>query len=134
MSEVKQINTFEEFYPYYLSQHRHPFNRKVRITGITLSLACIVNAIWLMHLGYLMISPIFYFVSMLFGHYIVEKNTPLLFKYPLWTLKADSLIAYRSKFDDEFNVKELEKYNITSLENDWFVRKSDKIDNAEKDD
>ncbi len=124
MSTVVQYKTYEEFYPYYLSQHRHPFNRKVSAVGTGIAVFGFLSGIWYLNFLTILSSFIFLIIIPMFGHYIVVKNKPLIFKYPQWTLMADFRLAYLVLFKEI--KQELEKYKITSLENDWKGRREDK--------
>lgn len=84
-----RIETFEEFWPYYLGEHRHPTCRALHFVGSTLALAWAVTAVvtgqpWLA-LAALVSGYGFAWV----GHFFVEKNRPASFKYPLWSFAAD---------------------------------------------
>ena len=117
MSTVVQYKTYEEFYPYYLSQHRHPFNRKLHFLGFVAFFGSLFYAIWYMSLYHLIVCPFSLLIFPFVGHYVVEKNKPLVFKYPKWTLQADFRLAYLVMLK-KIN-EELEKYKIVSLEDDW---------------
>jgi hypothetical protein len=81
--------TREEFWPYYLSQHLHPVNRRLHFIGTTFGLACL--AVWLLT------GRPFYFLAALLGsygfawagHFFFEKNKPATFHYPLLSFQAD---------------------------------------------
>ncbi len=88
MSEQK-ISSFQDFWPYYLAEHRLPSNRLLHYIGTALSLALLI---------YLLINQQWLYIPLCFvigygfawaGHFLVEKNKPATFKYPVWSLLAD---------------------------------------------
>lgn len=85
----KTINSFEEFWPFYLSEHRLPSNRILHYIGTALSLALLL--VFIVFKAWIYI-PLCFLVGYGFawsGHFIVEKNRPATFQYPLWSLIAD---------------------------------------------
>lgn len=88
MSEAR-YETFEEFWPYYLSEHRNPTNRGLHYLGTG-------TALGVFTLGTLTLNPFALPTAMVagygaawVGHFIVEKNRPATFKYPLFSLRGD---------------------------------------------
>jgi hypothetical protein len=83
------MKTFEEFWPFYLSEHARPMTRTLHFIGSTAAGALAITAAvrrdpkWL--LGALVAGYGFAWV----GHFGVEKNRPATFKHPLWSLAAD---------------------------------------------
>jgi hypothetical protein len=83
------MKTFQEFWPFYLSEHSLPVTRRLHFAGSTLGLAFVGSAIatrngWLA-LGALVSGYAFAWI----GHFGFEKNRPATFKYPLWSFIAD---------------------------------------------
>jgi hypothetical protein len=81
--------TYEEFWPYYVSQHLHPVTRVMHIVGTTLAILTLVAAIVfrapLLLIGVPLLGYGFAFAS----HFIWEKNRPATFGHPLWSFRAD---------------------------------------------
>src|SRR6185295_4389538 len=83
-----RYRSYEEFWPFYVSQHLNPTCRALHFTGTTLvGLALVLSAVdsprWLV------LAPVFGYVFAWVGHYIFEKNRPATFTYPLWSLRGD---------------------------------------------
>jgi hypothetical protein len=81
--------TFEEFWPFYVNEHSHPVNRALHFVGTTSVIACVGAAVATASPLPLLAAPIFGYGFAWAGHYLVEKNRPATFTYPLWSLRAD---------------------------------------------
>jgi hypothetical protein len=89
----KNFNSFAEFYPFYLSEHRHPLNRLAHFIGSSLALALILVAIT----GKPMALAAAFLMGYAFawvGHYLIEKNTPATFKHPVYSFMGDWKMFY----------------------------------------
>jgi hypothetical protein len=84
----QQLRSFGEFWPYYVSQHRHPTNRALHFLGTSLALAALAAALRLGPL-WLVALPLAGYGPAWVGHFFFERNKPATFQYPLWSLLAD---------------------------------------------
>src|SRR5258708_27125704 len=89
----KAIESFEEFWPYYVAQHRHPVNRGLHFVGTTLVLACLGLAVLASPL-WLLAMPLAGYSFAWIGHFAFEHNKPATFTHPLASLRGD-LRMYR---------------------------------------
>lgn len=87
MSE--RISSFEEFYPFYLKQHRNKTCRLLHVIGTTLVFALAITAIYHKIPILWIFVPIAGYGFAWVGHFFFEKNKPATFKYPLWSLRSD---------------------------------------------
>jgi hypothetical protein len=83
------MQTFAEFWPFYLREHSKPGTRALHLVGTTLVVFILAGAIVTLRpvllLGALVCGYSFAWV----GHFFVEHNRPATFKYPLWSFAAD---------------------------------------------
>jgi hypothetical protein len=98
-----QFNSFSEFYPYYLEEHRNSTCRKLHFAGSWLVLAIIVYSIWQRDARWLLLAPLVGYGFAWLGHFFFEKNRPATFKYPFYSLAGDwvlwkDLLLRKQKF------------------------------------
>ena len=82
------IETFADFWPYYVRQHASPGTRALHAVGsvlalVTLGLAFVVN-LWL-----LVAVPLVGYAFAWYSHFFVEHNKPATFGHPFYSLAAD---------------------------------------------
>ena len=84
----ERLGSFEEFWPYYVAQHRHPMNRALHFVGTSLVLASVVLALFESP-AWLLVTPFAGYGFAWIGHFGFERNRPATFTYPLWSLRGD---------------------------------------------
>lgn len=94
MSE-KRIGTFAEFWPFYVGEHRLPSCRAVHYIG---SFAAPATLAWVIATGSWAFLPVVLVAGYgpaWVGHFIIEKNRPATFTYPVWSLLGDyKMLSY----------------------------------------
>ncbi len=89
MSESREFSSYEEFFDFYLQQHRNPANRTLHATGTVLGLSVVAGALFARKPWYaLLFFPVGYGCAWA-GHFLVEKNKPATFGHPLWSFVSD---------------------------------------------
>ena len=83
-----RLTSFEEFWPFYVSQHSRPSTRALHFAGSTMAMGSLLAAA--------VVSPWFAPAALVLGygpawigHFFFEKNRPATFTYPLWSLRGD---------------------------------------------
>lgn len=105
-----QVNSFEEFYPHYLMEHRNPLNRLLHHIGSLLVLVLLLIFIVSKMPFFLILMPIVGYGFAWYGHFKVEKNRPATFQYPIYSLLADFVMLYHFlTFNIEKKIKEAEE-------------------------
>jgi hypothetical protein len=89
MPEATRIQTFTEFYPFYLDEHANRTSRRLHFVGSSIGLVLLITAAttgnaWLIPLSFLQ-GYAFAWV----GHFFFEHNRPATFKYPLFSFMGD---------------------------------------------
>lgn len=94
VENIKQFNSFAEFYPYYLSEHANSTCRRLHFIGTTLVIFILTMTIakgaWLL----LLALPLAGYSFAWIGHFFFEKNRPATFQHPLYSLLGD-FVMYR---------------------------------------
>ena len=89
MADSTRIESYEQFFDFYLQQHSDPRNRLLHAIGTTLGVAIVV---WAFVSGHLWWALLFFPVGYGFawtGHFVLEKNKPATFGYPFWSFISD---------------------------------------------
>lgn len=88
MSE-KEYSNFKDFWPFYVSEHNHPLNRKLHFIGTSLALLSLGSFAVTRKKRFLAAAPLSGYFFAWIGHFIVEKNRPATFTYPVKSLMGD---------------------------------------------
>ncbi len=83
------VRSFEEFWPYYLSEHRRRVTRALHFAGTTAGLLLLGAAIVTTRPALLVWGLAASYGLAWIGHFFVERNRPATFRHPLWSLAAD---------------------------------------------
>tara|TARA_Y100001958_G_C20960982_1_gene359808 strand:- start:89 stop:400 length:312 start_codon:yes stop_codon:yes gene_type:complete len=101
----RKFNSFKEFYPFYLSEHKNSMCRLLHFVGTLLVLLTTVfSSIY--NLKFLFLAPFFGYGFAWIGHYFFEKNRPATFKYPIysffgdWVMFKDIIISKENIFNN----------------------------------
>ena len=87
-----RIESFEDFWPYYLGEHRSPVCRGLHYVGTTLALLWLATAVATLQPVLLVPAVLSGYAFAWLGHFFIEKNRPATFTYPAWSLRADFLM------------------------------------------
>lgn len=85
----EELHTFEEFWRFYVREHRQPATRILHFAGTTAAMACVAGALLTKRKWLLLIAPLLGYGPAWVSHFFVEGNKPATFRHPLWSLRAD---------------------------------------------
>lgn len=85
----KPFTSFEEFWPFYVGEHKLPLNRALHYAGTTMAVGTVGAAVVTLNPLWLLATPVVGYGPAWVGHFILEKNRPATFKHPLWSLRGD---------------------------------------------
>ena len=85
----QRFNSFDEFWPYYLAEHSRPETRAIHAIGTTAGVACAAALIAKRKWKLLPLAFVPAYGAAWLAHFLVEKNKPATFDYPLWSLMGD---------------------------------------------
>lgn len=95
MTKELTFNSFNEFYPYYLSEHSNKVCRNLHYVGsslvIVMALFSILSGTYIL----LWSLPVIGYGFAWLGHFLFEHNKPATFKWPFWSLSADWVMFFQ---------------------------------------
>ncbi len=83
------MNSYREFWPFYVSQHQRPGTRVLHFIGTTGAILCLVAAIAAQTWWLLLLAPVAGYGPAWLAHVFVERNRPATFTHPVWSLIGD---------------------------------------------
>jgi hypothetical protein len=98
------FGSYEEFWPFYVSQHAHPRTRLLHLVGTAFALICLVVALAWQRWWLLAAVPVVAYGLAWIGHFFIERNRPATFTHPLWSLRGDFrmfVLMLRGRMHDE---------------------------------
>ena len=97
---TKQLKSFREFWPFYVSQHMDATCRRLHFVGTTGVIGCVAAAPFFPPA--LASAPVVGYGFAWLGHFKFEHNVPATFTYPLWSLAAD-FVMYKKMLTGEMD-------------------------------
>ena len=86
---ANRFQSFREFYPFYLSEHRDRTCRRLHFIGSSLVIVTIVAAVVTRNAWWLAAAPLAGYGFAWIGHFFFEKNHPATFTHPFYSLLGD---------------------------------------------
>ena len=90
-----RYQSFADFWPAYLREHSAEATRKLHFLGTSLATLCLLLALVTWNAWWLLGAPIAGYAFAWIAHAFVERNRPMTFTYPLWSLAGDYLMTWR---------------------------------------
>ncbi len=88
-TDPRALNSFGEFYPFYLTEHSNVNCRRLHFVGSSLSLVCLALAVVQLQPLWLLAGLLCGYGFAWIGHFGFEKNKPASFKRPLYSFMGD---------------------------------------------
>ncbi len=86
---MKEFKNYEEFWPFYLTQHSKKSTRLWHFVGTTFVFICIGLAIYFSNAWFILLAPVIAYSIAWISHFFIEGNKPATFGHPFWSLRAD---------------------------------------------
>ncbi len=99
-----EFRDFEEFWPYYVREHRRPATRQLHFVGTTMSIALVIGAVLFLNAWFLPVALVAAYGLAWIGHIFIERNKPATFRHPLWSVRGDLKmygLMWRGRMADE---------------------------------
>ena len=91
---MRRFASFDEFYPFYLQEHRNVVSRRLHFIGSWGVLALLGLALFTGNAWWLLAALLSGYAFAWVGHFFFEKNRPATFKHPLYSFAGD-WVMYR---------------------------------------
>ncbi len=91
----QRFDSFADFYPYYLGEHRHPVCRRLHFAGTALVIATALVALATQRWALLALVPVFGYGFAWLGHFGFERNRPATFRHPWYSLGGDFVMFWQ---------------------------------------
>jgi len=85
----QKLLTFQQFWPYYLGEHRSPSCRAWHYLGTAASIVAVLILLISQQWQWFWLVLIAGYGPAWIGHFQFEKNRPATFRHPVWSLLAD---------------------------------------------
>ena len=83
------MEAFEDFWPFYVSQHLNRVNRRLHAAGTASAVLLLAWAAAARRWEPLAAAPVVAYGLAWIGHFAFERNRPATFGHPLWSLVSD---------------------------------------------
>jgi len=83
------ITNYSEFWDFYVREHSKPATRALHFIGTSLGLVLLAWFVWSGRWYYFPLFLVVGYAFAWFAHFVIEKNRPATFKYPLWSFVSD---------------------------------------------
>jgi hypothetical protein len=89
LASDREFSSYDEFFPYYVSQHSKPATRWVHFAGTHAGAVVGISGIARRRPLLLAAAPVISYGAAWFSHFVIEKNKPATFGHPLWSFRGD---------------------------------------------
>ena len=94
VNPAQRFNSFAEFYPFYLGEHRNSTCRALHFCGTSIALTLTLYALWSGQYWLIALAVIQGYAWAWVGHFGFEKNKPASFKQPLYSFMGDWMMWF----------------------------------------
>lgn len=91
-----EFDDFAAFWPHYLREHANPWTRRLHFVGTTAAIGCVGYAVVARKRWPLALALVAGYGPAWVSHFFVEKNRPASFRHPLWSLRADLVMWWKT--------------------------------------
>jgi hypothetical protein len=93
MTDRPPLQTYRAFWSFYLREHTQPETRLWHIVGTGTASVLLVAALVSFSYELFLAALIVGYAPAWAAHFLIEKNRPATFRYPLWSLVSDYRMA-----------------------------------------
>ncbi len=96
MDPKPDLRTFDDFWPHYVREHSHETNRTLHFVGLTLAMGSAAAGLVTRRPGFFLAAPLLGYGFAWVGHFLVEGNRPATFTHPLWSLRGNFVMWWKT--------------------------------------
>ncbi|MEO0481206.1 MAG: DUF962 domain-containing protein [Planctomycetota bacterium] len=85
----RQFQSFQEFWPYYVGEHRHPACRALHYLGAIALIGLLTTSLITREICWFLAIPFASYGLAWTGHFFIEKNRPATWGYILYSLRGE---------------------------------------------
>jgi|SRR6185436_17393328 len=89
------IERIHAFWPGYVREHRKPLTRQLHFIGNTNLIIWLLVAVFQRSLLWAIFAVVSSYAIAWIGHFFVERNRPLTFKYPILAAICDMIMYFK---------------------------------------
>lgn len=89
MADALEFNSFDEFYPFYISQHSKRATRRLHALGTGLGAALVIGGLVARKRKAVLAGPIIAYGFAWYSHFVIEGNKPASFGHPFYSFRGD---------------------------------------------
>jgi hypothetical protein len=90
---VKYAN-FKEFWHFYLSVHTHLWTQRLHVIGTSAGVLAFLAALFWNEPLWIPLALVLGYGFAWFSHFVIERNRPATFQYPVWSFLADYKMTF----------------------------------------
>lgn len=99
---VQRYQRFEDFWPYYVSEHANPLNRRLHFWGTNNLFFWLVVACFRRSTKLIVFAVLSSYACAWIGHFLIEKNRPATLEYPIFSAIGE-LVMYVKTWQGTMN-------------------------------
>jgi hypothetical protein len=81
--------SYDEFWDFYVAEHSRPATRALHFVGTSLGIMLLILFVATARWYLIPLCFVTGYAFAWFAHFVVEKNKPATFKYPVWSFISD---------------------------------------------
>jgi hypothetical protein len=91
----RRYQNLQEFWPYYVSEHKQPLTRQLHFIGNTNLFFWLLLGLLMRRKSLVVWAVVSSYALAWIGHFWVERNRPATFQYPIMSAICDMVMYYK---------------------------------------